>query len=87
MVNTLGEAEERAREYEEALEKLDSLRVSSLREIWIEYDKQNDILYINFGKEEPDESIMIDDDIIVSIRKDRIVGISIYNFSRRAGIY
>ncbi len=83
----MGEPEERAREYEEALEKLDNLRIASLREVWIEYDKQNDILYINFGKEEPDESIMVDDDIIVSIREDKIVGISIYNFSRRAGIY
>ncbi len=79
-------ADERAREFEEAMEKLDNLRIASLREIWIEYDKQNDILYINFGKEEPDESIMVDDDIIVSIRGDRIVGISIYNFSRRANL-
>ena len=80
------EAEKRAREYEEALERIENLRVASLRELWIEYDKQNDILYINFGREEPDESIMLDDDVIVSIRGDRIVGISIYNFSRRVNL-
>jgi len=79
-------AEDRAREFEEAMEKLENLRVASLRELWIEYDKQNDILYINFGREEPDESIMLDDDVIVSLRGDKIVGISIYNFSRRAGL-
>ncbi len=80
------DAEKRAREYEEALERIENLRVASLRELWVEYDKQNDILYINFGREEPDESIMIDDDIIVSVRGDRIVGISIYNFSRRVNL-
>jgi len=79
-------AEDRAREFEEAMEKLENLRVASIRELWIEYDKQNDILYINFGREEPDESIMLDDDVIVSLRGDKIVGISIYNFTRRAGI-
>jgi len=79
-------AEDRAREFEEAMGKLENLRVASLRELWIEYDKQNDILYINFGREEPDESIMVDDDVIVSLSGDKIVGISIYNFSRRAGL-
>jgi len=79
-------AEDRAREFEEAMEKLENLKVASLRELWIEYDRQNDILYINFGREEPDESIMVDDDVIVSLRGDKIVGISIYNFSRRAGL-
>ena len=80
------DAEKRAREYEEALERIENLRIASLRELWVEYDKQNDILYINFGREEPDESIMLDDDIIVSVRGDKIVGISIYNFSRRVNL-
>ena len=78
--------EERAREFEEAQEKLGSLRVGDLRKMWIEYDKQNDILYIVFGDEEPDESIMIDDDIIVSLKGDKLVGLSIYNFSKKANL-
>ena len=79
-------SEERLREYEEAVRRVGELRIASLEELWIEYDKQNDILYINFGKEEPDESIMIDDDVIVNIRGDRIVGIVVQGFSRRAGL-
>ncbi|MCE4619025.1 MAG: DUF2283 domain-containing protein [Desulfurococcales archaeon] len=78
--------DERAREYEEALNKLKELRVGDLTKMWIEYDKQNDILYLIFGDEEPDESIMLEDDIVLSLKGDKLVGISIYNFSRRANI-
>ncbi len=80
------EGEERLREYEESIEKLENLKIGSLRDLWIEYDKQSDILYILFGKEEPDESIMLDDDVIVNIKDDKIVGIIIQEFSRRAGL-
>lgn len=79
-------SEDRAREYEEALKKLKELKVGDLTRLWIEYDKQNDILYIVFGDEEPDESIMLEDDVVLSLRGDKLVGISIYNFSRRANI-
>lgn len=78
--------DERAREYEEALNRLKELRVGDLTKMWIEYDKQNDILYLIFGDEEPDESIMLEDDIVLSLKGDKLVGISIYNFSRRANI-
>ncbi|NOZ31279.1 MAG: DUF2283 domain-containing protein [Crenarchaeota archaeon] len=78
--------DERAREYEEALNKLKELRVGDLTKMWIEYDKQNDILYLIFGDEEPDESIMLENDIVLSLKGDKLVGISIYNFSRRANI-
>ncbi len=79
-------AEERAREFEEALRKLENLRLPRLDKMWIEYDKQNDILYITFSDEEPDESIMLEDDIIVTLRGDTVLGISIYNFSRRVNL-
>jgi len=78
--------EDRSRDYEEALARLENLRVGNLRELWLEYDKQNDILYINFGRDEPDEEIMLDDDVIVALSGDKIVSISIYNFSRRVGL-
>lgn len=78
--------DERARDYEEALNRLKELRVGDLTKMWIEYDKQNDILYLIFGDEEPDESIMLDDDIVLSLKGGKLVGISIYNFSRRANI-
>ena len=79
-------SEDRLREYEESIKRLGELKVGDLRELWIEYDKQTDTLYINFGKEEPDESIMIEDDIIVNIKGDKVVGIVVMEFSRRAGL-
>ena len=78
--------EDRLREYEEALSRVSELKIGDLRKMWIEYDKQNDILYIIFGEEEPDESLMIDDDVVVSLRGDKVVGISIYNFSKRVNL-
>jgi len=62
------------------------LVIEDIKDIWIEYDRQNDILYINFGSEEADESVLIDDDIVVGIKDGRLVGITIYSFSRRAGL-
>ncbi len=80
------EGEERIREYEEALEKLENLSVGDIRKMWIEYDKQNDILYIVFGDDEPDESMMLDEDIVISLKGRRLVGISIYNFTRKVNL-
>ncbi len=79
--------EERLREHEEAMERVKELVVRNIENLWIEYDKHNDILYINFSREEPDESILVDEDVTVSIRDGReLVSITIMNFSRRAGL-
>ena len=78
--------EERLRDYEESIRKLGDMKIGDLRELWIEYDRQTDTLYINFGREEPDESIMLEDDVIVNIKGDKVVGIVIMEFSRRAGL-
>ncbi len=63
--------------------------IKDLDKIWIEYDKQNDILYINFGYdiEDADEEFLSkDEDIIVRIKDGRVVSIMIMNFSGKAGI-
>ncbi len=63
--------------------------IKDLDKIWIEYDKQNDILYINFGYdiEEADEEFLSkDEDIVVRIKDGRVVSIMIMNFSGKAGI-
>lgn len=69
-------------------ERVEELRIGDIHNIWIEYDKQTDILYINFGTdiEDADESVMVDDDIIVRIKNGRVVSITIMNFSEKAGI-
>ncbi len=76
-------------EHSESKPEAKMYSVKDLDKIWIEYDKQNDILYINFGYdiEEADEEFLSkDEDIIVRIKNGRVVSIMIMNFSGKAGI-
>ncbi len=64
-------------------------RIGDLDKIWMEYDRQNDILYINFGYdiEDADEEFLSGDgDIVVRIKAGRVVSLMIMNFSSKAGI-
>lgn len=46
----------------------------------LNFDPQNDVLYINFGKPQPaDDSDITDEGIIVRLREGRIVGLTILN--------
>lgn len=70
-------------------EKVKEYRISDLDKIWMEYDRQNDILYINFGYdiEDADEEFLSGDgDIVVRIKNGRVVSIMIMNFSDKANI-
>jgi uncharacterized protein YuzE len=63
--------------------------VRDLEKMWFEYDKQNDILYINFGEsaEEADEEFLSENgEIAFRIKDGRIVSIMIIGFSSKAGI-
>ncbi len=52
--------------------------------IWTSYDKQADVLYVNFKKpSHADDSELTDDDIIIRYEAEQIVGITILNASRR----
>ena len=52
--------------------------------IWTTYDKQADVLYVNFKKpSHADDSELTDDDIIVRYEAGQIVGITILNASKR----
>jgi len=76
-------------EHSESKPETKMYSIKDLDKIWIEYDKQNDILYINFGYdiEEADEEFLSkDEDIIVRIKDGRVVSIMIMNFSGKAGI-
>mgnify|MGYP000002778056 FL=1 len=63
-------------------------RIRDLDKIWMEYDRQNDILYINFGYdiEDADEEFLSGQDIVVRIKSGRVVSIMVMNFSEKAGI-
>lgn len=52
--------------------------------IWTSYDKEADVLYINFKKpSHADDSELTDDDTIIRYEKGEIVGITILNASKR----
>ena len=54
------------------------------RRIWMTYDEEVDVLYINFEKpSHADDSELTDDDIIVRYKKGQIVGLTILNASKR----
>ncbi len=76
-----------SRDYEaEIRERVKDLKIRDVNSMWIDYDKQNDILYIGFGREEAEESILLEGDIVVAIKGDEIVGITIMDFARRVGL-
>ncbi|MCK4403896.1 MAG: DUF2283 domain-containing protein [candidate division Zixibacteria bacterium] len=53
-------------------------------QIWSSYDKEADVLYLNFKKpSHADDSELTDDDIIIRYEKGEIVGITILNASKR----
>ncbi len=59
------------------------LEVSHPR-IWTSYDKEADVLYINFKKpSHADDSELTDDDIIIRYEKGEIIGITVLNASKR----
>ncbi len=52
--------------------------------IWTTYDKDADVLYVNFKKpSHADDSKLTDDDIIVRYEEGQIIGITILNASKR----
>lgn len=56
--------------------------------IWAVYDKEADVLYLNFKKpSHADDSELTDDDLTVRYEKGSVVGITVLNASRRRSGY
>lgn len=54
------------------------------KNVWISYDKEADVMYINFKKpSHADDSELTDDDVIIRYEGDEIVGITILNAKNR----
>lgn len=52
--------------------------------LWSSYDKEADVLYINFKKpSHATDSELTDDDVILRYEKDEIIGITILHASKR----
>lgn len=52
--------------------------------VWMTYDAEADVLYINFRKPgEADDSELTDDDVIIRYQGDEIIGYTILHISQR----
>jgi len=52
--------------------------------VWINYDKEADVMYINFKRpSNADNSEITDDDIIVRYENGEIIGITVMHASKR----
>jgi len=67
---------------------MDKYSVDSLDKVWFEYDRQNDILYINFGYdvEDADEEVLSGEDVVLRIKDGRVVSIMVLRFMEKLGI-
>jgi uncharacterized protein YuzE len=53
--------------------------------LWIDYDREADVMYVNFGKpQKADDSFQGEDGIIRRKKKDKLIGLTVLNASRFA---
>ena len=54
------------------------------KHIWVDYDKEADVLYLSFRKpQRAKKTVETDDDVLIRTDGDQIVGITIMNVSSR----
>ncbi len=61
--------------------------IDDVEKIVFEYDKQSDILYIHFAdpSEDAEEALMTENEIIIRIKGERILSMTILDFSKKSG--
>ena len=61
--------------------------VKNSEQCWIDYDREADVLYINLERpQQATDSELTDDDILLSYRSDKLVGITVLHASQRDGL-
>lgn len=59
--------------------------VGEVDKIDLLYDKERDVLYISFGPpQEADESELLENDVLVRYKGDRVIGLTVLGFSKRS---
>ena len=54
------------------------------KNIWLSYDEEADVLYLNFKKpNHADDSELLDNDVIVRYENNEVVGMTIMNASKK----
>ncbi len=56
--------------------------VKIARQMWIDYDREADVLYINFEKPQNADNSIMEGNIIVHKRGNKIVGLTVTNASK-----
>jgi len=62
--------------------------IENLGNVWIEYDRQNDILYLHFAAEvgDADEEVLSEDgDVVFRLKEGRLISVMVLNFSEKIG--
>ncbi len=55
------------------------------KNIWLSYDEEADVLYVNFKKpNRADDSELLDNDVIVRYEGDEVVGMTVLNASKKS---
>lgn len=55
------------------------MRIS--KQMWIDYDKEADVIYISFERPQHADDSSMEDDVIVHKRKNKVVGLTILHAS------
>ena len=72
------------KEVETTLALVPGLLKLSHDRIWTAYDKEADVLYINFDKpSHAEDAVLTEGDIIVRYQKGNVVGVTVLNASNR----
>jgi uncharacterized protein YuzE len=71
-------------DFREYLKILPSVQQTPEQSVWVSYDAEADVLYINYKKPSvATDSELTDDDVIVRYDGDEIVGFTVLHASRR----
>ena len=71
-------------EIEEYLKLLPNVKQSPQGTVWLSYDSESDVLYVNYRKpSKATDSELTDDDVIVRYDGDVVLGFTILHASRR----
>jgi uncharacterized protein YuzE len=69
---------------EEYLRLLPSLKQTAQGFLWMSYDAEADVLYVNFKKpSDATDSELTDDDVIIRYEGEEVIGLTILHASQR----
>lgn len=72
------------KEVKQILQAVPDLLNIPYEHLWSTYDKEADVLYLNFKKpSHADDSELTDEDIIIRYEKGKVVGVTILHASKR----